>query len=845
MVHCIPWDVEEIVYWAMHTLFSARILGSVQSFWIWGLLFVLLGSGMVLGGCRNRRAAPSDLAVRVTTVTPAATLVPVLSVTATSTPAPPALTDRWATAAHLERNGYLDEADSLYGQLAALSDSDVAWRAALAQGRLRHGRGQLMQSAQSLNRFFDLARDPQFTIDDVTIASAHWFWAETRRAQGVWAEAAQAYDRALNGFPALTDYILRQVGQMWLEAGESQRGLGYLERAANATSNRQIQVQIQQQMASVLEAQNDYQGAVDMYDAILAVSQNGYYRAQIQYLAGMALVQASADEQAVARFREAAAAERTSVYAYLALVELVNREEDFDLYNRGYIDYYAGAYSPALEAFAAYWERADAEDYRLPWSLLYAGHTHFKLENYVQALAYYRRVTTDYPDCDCRGAAWHGLLRTYHAVDNDQGYDQTWTAFRQAIPTDPHVALVLAETGYTLLELGDWEEAAIHLLDLVEGFPDDSRAPQALFDLALAALLQEQGDSANVYWERLRTQYPWYQPAAVGYWSGRTLWTMGDSAAARFAWEHTQRHYPEIFHGLAAAQAIRRMDGTSQEMIADMAALAGPTTLLSGDDGSRTFMVDWLHSWVVDTTSMATASTRLEADANLARTIAFVHLGLRTQAQAQAAPLPARYAQDAGALLYLMERFADLELHSFSIQAARQLYYQAPTTQVAELPLYLQQYLFPRHYAELVGTEATTHAIPDLLLYALIRQESLFEPIAVSSQAAQGLSQIIPDTGDWIAMRNGLTDYRTEMLTLPWLNLQFGAYYLRFVYQDLDRNWLTALVSYNAGPGTSRIFRQQTGPDDLLFLAALPLAEPIAYVEAIVANLYHYTRLYG
>lgn len=826
----------------MPALSSALRSASACPRWGWCLLLVVLCGGLLLGGC-NRKSR-TDLAVVVATATPAAARAAVPAATPTA-PSPQVLADQFATAVRLERNGLLDDADVAYRQLAMMPSSDVAWRAAFALSRLRHGRGQWAQAEQSLNRFFALADSPQFAPDPETTASAYWFRAEALKARRAWEDATHAYDIALAGLPDLTVHILRQMGQMWVDAGAPDRGLPYLERAAQAAPDPQTQVQIRQQMASIQETQGNFLQAADMYDAILAVSQNGYYRAQIHYLAGMVLLQANAEERAIAHFREATAAERRSLYAYLALVELVNREEEFDSYNRGYIDYHAGAYSLALAAFTTYWESADPEDFRLPWSLLYAGHAHFKLENYVQALDHYRRITTHYPECECRGAAWNGLLNTYFAVGNDTGYAQAWADFRAALPTDPHVALILFQSGYALLAQGKRAEAASDLLDLVALFPDDSRAPQALFDLAMDALQHGDGNGANRFWDQLRTQYPWYRAAAVSYWSGRNLWAMDDPAAAQFAWQHAQRNHPETFYGLAAAQAARQADGTSQDMIPDISVLAGAAALLPGDDGSRTFTVNWLHSWVEDPAAIVSAATRLDTDVDWRQAVAYLRLGLRTQARSHVAALLPRYTQDAGVLLHLVEQFASLRLYYDSIQAARHLYYLAPAPRVAELPLYIQYYLFPRHYADLVRLQASQHTIPELLFYSLIRQESLFDPRAVSSLAAQGLSQVIPDTGEWIAMRTGMPDYRHEMLALPWLNLQFGAYYLRYVYEDVDRNWLTALVSYNAGPGTSHIYRQQAGTDDLLFLVAIPVAEPVTYVEAVVTNLYHYTRLYG
>ena len=79
----------------------------------------------------------------------------------------------------------------------------------------------------------------------------------------------------------------------------------------------------------------------------------------------------------------------------------------------------------------------------------------------------------------------------------------------------------------------------------------------------------------------------------------------------------------------------------------------------------------------------------------------------------------------------------------------------------------------------------------------------------------------------------------------PNWNGPVGTRYLRRTWKDVNRNWLTVLVSHNTGPDNGTHFRHVAGVDDLEFLAAVTRAESVAYVEAIVVNLYHCTRLYG
>ncbi|MCB0041553.1 MAG: transglycosylase SLT domain-containing protein, partial [Caldilinea sp.] len=96
-----------------------------------------------------------------------------------------------------------------------------------------------------------------------------------------------------------------------------------------------------------------------------------------------------------------------------------------------------------------------------------------------------------------------------------------------------------------------------------------------------------------------------------------------------------------------------------------------------------------------------------------------------------------------------------------------------------------------------------------------------------------------------IAGQLGHPEYTNDIIYRPVINLRFGAYYLDWARDYLDGNLLSALVGYNAGPGNSQAWRERAGADDTRFVEILTFAEPRAYVQYILSNLYHYARLYG
>ena len=819
-----------------------RALRNLPSRRAWVVALCLLAVCLT-AACRRDRSA--DLEVEVATATPMA--VPEGSTpVAAPTPAPlarprtPAESLAWGR--QLEVDGQADAAVRALSAAVQTSDPALVRQAAFVQARLLVQAGQWTAADEALDRFFEAAGRLGEPPNDIQVGGA---WIQRAIVRGALLDAAGAEDawrEAVAHLPVMEVWIHRRWGRMLLDLGQPEQGLDHWRRAADLAPTASERAYILLSMATWQEARGLYADAAGLYEEILEFAQDPAYRTRIHYMAGQAWQVAGQAEQAHGHWYRATETRRESWYAWLSLSRLIEYEQDFDPYNRGYINHAAGSWEAAVKAFETYLETAEASDHRLPWALLYAGHSLVELESWVQAAAQYRRIVTEFPACDCAGTAWHGLLRVYAAVDNEDAYAQAMAGFRAALPGDPTLAALDASEGFALLAQGDAAAAGEVLARFAADFPGHSRVPEALFELAATALANGDHGLARGYWQKLRETHRWYRPAEVGYWNARTLWEMNEHAGARFAWNHTANSWPESFHGLASRQAVRRGDGSSQFLIEDMAALAADAPSLEGDDGSARFAWQWLGWWAGDGPADRVGLGDMPG---LQQGEVLLALGLRDEALGILNPLLEQVRQDPHALLALAEWFAQHDLHRLSILAARYLYFLAPSDRVAELPVHVQERLFPRPWSDLVTSATTSHKVPELLFWSLLRQESLFEPTAVSGMNAIGLAQVIPDTGDWVAMKRGIAGYETAHLERPYVSLDFGTWYLRRVWEDVDRNWFTALVSYNAGPGNGSHFREVAGTDDLEFLAAVTLAEPVAYVEAILVNLYHYTRLYG
>ncbi|HBB34160.1 MAG TPA: tail length tape measure protein [Cyanobacteria bacterium UBA8803] len=150
--------------------------------------------------------------------------------------------------------------------------------------------------------------------------------------------------------------------------------------------------------------------------------------------------------------------------------------------------------------------------------------------------------------------------------------------------------------------------------------------------------------------------------------------------------------------------------------------------------------------------------------------------------------------------------------------------------------------LYPLPFREAIETYSEERNLNPLLVTAIIRQESRFEPEIRSVAGAVGLMQMMPSTGAWAAKHINLKQYALEN---PDDNIKLGTWFLQQIHQTYKNNSLLAIASYNAGQGNTGQWLAQKGstdPDE--FVEAIPFDETKDYVKQVFGNYWNYLRLY-
>ncbi len=148
--------------------------------------------------------------------------------------------------------------------------------------------------------------------------------------------------------------------------------------------------------------------------------------------------------------------------------------------------------------------------------------------------------------------------------------------------------------------------------------------------------------------------------------------------------------------------------------------------------------------------------------------------------------------------------------------------------------------VFPRPYDATVRTAASAARIEPNLVWSVMRQESAFDPDAVSPARAVGLMQILPETARATAATAKIP-HDDSKLTSPAQSITLGSLYLREMRDLLGDNVVLAVAAYNAGPEAIQRWLSHAKGETLdVFVEAIPFVETRGYVARVLGNLARY-----
>jgi soluble lytic murein transglycosylase len=418
--------------------------------------------------------------------------------------------------------------------------------------------------------------------------------------------------------------------------------------------------------------------------------------------------------------------------------------------------------------------------------------------------------------------------RLYHlgeiarAADDDAAFQGYLAQLRQVGPTSPWLEQSLFSAANKYLVNKDYPKAEALYRELAQRFPAGSHGSYAHWKSAWLLWRMGQGEEARREFEQQIVLFPdgAETPAAL-YWRGRAAEEDNEPGRARAYYEKLNQLYRSYYYGQLARQRLETLTVPAVTAELVLASLHMPA--------SRSYLS--LNDPPADSLRVQKASL-LANGALLELALRELHAAALEEGGNWEVAEMARLCQDAGHY----DRALDVVKHEVP------RYFSAELT---DLPPPYWQALFPRPYWTDLKAYAAQNALDPYLVAALVRQESAFNPSAISHANAVGLMQLLPSTGRLVARDLKIRRFNPAMLTIPATNLRMGTKYFKGMVTQFGAVEY-ALAAYNAG--SDRVIDWQgTGKyrDIAEFVESIPFTETREYVQAIQRNANVYRQLYG
>ncbi|HWG86860.1 MAG TPA: lytic transglycosylase domain-containing protein, partial [Candidatus Acidoferrales bacterium] len=306
--------------------------------------------------------------------------------------------------------------------------------------------------------------------------------------------------------------------------------------------------------------------------------------------------------------------------------------------------------------------------------------------------------------------------------------------------------------------------------------------------------------------------------SAAIYWRGRMAEDEGDKPLARAYYQKLSENYRYFYYANLARERLAKIgveDVGDPDVLDKLPPLAAPP-----------------KDWDAPPDDLRAEKAKLLANAAL---YDFAVKELQAAGSATA-PWMAKALADI---------FSDSGSYIRAIEALKRAVPGYFSAEISQMPRPVWESLFPRPYWDELKRDAQANHLDPFLVASLIRQESEFNPQAISSANAMGLMQLLPQVGKGLAKEMKVRHFSSDQLLSPDTNLRLGTKYFKHMVDHYDGQVEYALAAYNAGEDRVDQWRKDGNFKSVEeFVESIPFTETREYVQAIMRNAVLYKLLY-
>ena len=619
--------------------------------------------------------------------------------------------------------------------------------------------------------------------------------------------------RALEVYPPLADYSLYFLGVLHQEEGRTDEARAFFLRLVEQYSQSIWVNQAALELASLALAKQDWDTATRYAQDARSGQQ---VRTPTKRAADLILAQAyegrgevTAAYELYQEVRQATPHSQTGRVAKKQVERL--RALDFDRFGlHSEQDYLSEMQlqanesdSTGLEALVSQFNNNFPGSSRNAETLALLASTYKKQRRNEDAIRTWRELADRYPDTSSGSIA---LFRAATLLWNSNQDDEALAIFERMTRQTPRHAQAddsWYAIGRIYQERKDDENAIAAFDRLATLFPGTQLAREGRWRQAWLAYRRKDFAVAETRFTTLaRSAANTAEGESALYWQARTIEQQGHPDQAADLYRQLLRRYPDSYY---TAWAEKRLGESPSPL---------PNTLYEASPSLP---------------PMSPAS-----ESHYIKSLELRQIGLTEFAQRELDVVRENTPLDSAAISFFLNEYPQVQGHHRALRFAQSLGRSGGG---------LWRYLYPQAYWSTVSAQAQNKRLDPYLVLSVMRQESVFDPDAVSPAQAHGLMQLLPSTASRVS---GITPEANLPLSDPSFNIQTGTTYFRQLLDRYGENFVLAVAAYNSGENAvDRWLRRYPGlaPDE--FVEHISYRETRNYVRQVMKNYRTYLRLYG
>lgn len=367
---------------------------------------------------------------------------------------------------------------------------------------------------------------------------------------------------------------------------------------------------------------------------------------------------------------------------------------------------------------------------------------------------------------------------------------------------------------------------------IIANYPSSEFAPECVWWTFWYYAKQSRSDrssaaSALALAKEGLTKYPNSKAAArLGFWAGKLHEQLKQPAEARVAYQFSATHFPAYYYGHRARARLKKLGEKAPDAVADPKSDPGWST--------KPARVPPNLKWHWPAPQSIVSFEHMEKKYG-ATIMELVKLHQYDEAFEL---LPDEVGPEFKASL-----LAKMQKPLQAINAANKDLTGTPKlTERWEMS-------YPLEFADQIARDASSNGVDPLLVHALIREESRYNPDALSRSKAIGLMQLLPGTAYGVAKRLNVPLSSKQDVFKPEINIKLGTNYLAYTLKRFNGNALLAVASYNGGPNAVQSWSTNpklSGSGDFdTFVENIPFRETRDYVRKVFGSYWTYEEIYG